>query len=59
MKCSQCGGRVLVESAGPNTTRVTCQECGHADIKNQSGQRLLTDDAPQRAPRGPRSLTEG
>jgi len=62
MKCSKCGsGSVLVESLGGGSSRRTCQECGHADVVNPGGQRLLTDDLASRPryPGGPRTLVEG
>lgn len=62
VKCSNCRSeRVLVEAVGDGSTRRTCQACGHAEVVNSSGQRLLTDDMASRpqAPSGPRTLTEG
>lgn len=62
MKC-QCGSeKVLVESLGNGVTKNTCQECGHSETRNVSGQRLLTDDMPATRPQRvsrPRTLTEG
>ncbi len=58
MNCKGCGkGPVLVESTGNGGKKLTCQGCGHHEVVNRDGQRLLTDDAPAR-PRT-RQLVEG
>lgn len=59
MNCRKCSGRVLVESNGAGGTILTCQSCGHHEVRNASGQRLLTDDQPSSAPARPRQLVEG
>lgn len=61
MQCIKCKSpRLVVEALGTGVTRSTCQECGHAEVQNAGGQRLLTDDMPgSRRVSVPRPLTEG
>jgi hypothetical protein len=47
MTCKKCGSqKVLVESVGDGKTRTICQEteCRYAEINDQQGRRMLTDD---------------
>jgi hypothetical protein len=47
MNCQKCGsGNVLVEGVGEGKTKVTCQACGVAEVKDQQGRKMLTDDRP-------------
>lgn len=59
MQCSKCSStKVLVESASPTTSRLICQSCGHIDLVNGTGKRMLTDEVQPPVSR-PRFLSEG
>ena len=46
MDCRKCGSaRVMTEAVGENKVKVTCQECGTADVRDAQGRRMLTDDS--------------
>jgi Zn finger protein HypA/HybF involved in hydrogenase expression len=46
MNCQKCkSSNVLSEGVGEGKVRVTCQECGSSEVKDQQGRHMLTDDA--------------
>lgn len=54
MKCKKpnCGGTMLVEQQlDAQTSRVRCSKCNLTEVRNDQGQRLLTDSGAG-APRG-------
>jgi len=58
MKCSRCGSeKVLTEGLDEGRVKITCQNCGHTEIKDQQGRKMLTDDMP--TPDRRQYLTEG
>jgi len=47
MNCKKCGsGKVLSEGVGEGKVKVTCQECGMNEVKDEQGRKMLTDDRP-------------
>jgi len=59
MNCPKCGKPMkLVESDSttrPPTKKVCCAECGYVEVKNDQGQKLLTEVQPTHGV----GLTEG
>jgi predicted nucleic-acid-binding Zn-ribbon protein len=58
MQCPKCGStNVLTESLEEGRVKVTCQNCGHSEVKDPQGRQMLTDNMPQ--PDRREYLTEG
>ena len=47
MKCPKCGGEnLIIENLGNGTKKFSCQGCGHGDIQDSGGRKMLTDEMP-------------
>lgn len=44
MRCPKCGSQnLLMEGVGDGKTKLTCQACGHSEVKDREGRPLLTE----------------
>ncbi len=43
-KCSHCGDDASAEALGDGRVRVSCAACGHIEVLDAAGRRLLLDE---------------